>query len=92
MVFQGYENNDVACKKIIENNLENTAELIKGAFSVAAKEIKKIAFIGGVSKEPLFQERMKKDFGDKQLIFCKEKPVFGALRRAIRQGKGESIE
>lgn len=89
LVFQGYADKDNVCKKIIDNNFENTTELIKGALSVAAKEIRKIAFIGGVSKEPLFQEYIKKEFGDKQLIFCQEKPVFGALRRAIRQGKGE---
>ena len=89
LVFQGYAAGDNVCKKIIENNLEYTVQLVKGALAVASKKIEKIAFIGGVSKELVFQERMQKEFIGHEILFSKEQPVFGALRRAMKTEKGE---
>lgn len=87
LVFQGYQNEDEICKKIIQENLRYTVALIEDALKAYPTAKPTIAFIGGVSKQAVFRESIKKNFNDYELIFCEEKPVVGALRRAI---KGET--
>ena len=84
LVFKGYALGDKVCVKIIERNLECTAALVNDALLVGGS-IKKVAFMGGVSKERLFREYMKEKFGKElELSFCEEKPVVGALRLALQ--------
>ncbi|MBQ3505972.1 MAG: hypothetical protein IJA89_04275 [Clostridia bacterium] len=87
IVFQGYAAGDAVCKKIVENNLQSTVWLVKNALALSKQKKKKLSFIGGVSKEPLFQERMRKEFDDCEVLFCAEKPVWGAVRLAIQRGE-----
>ena len=82
LVFQGYEAGDAVCKKIVESNLQSTVWLVKNALELSKHEKKRLSFMGGVSKEPLFQERMCKEFADCEISFCEEKPVWGAVRKA----------
>lgn len=84
LVFKGYAVGDKVCVEIIERNLACTVALVKDALLVGGA-IKKVAFMGGVSKERLFREYMKEKFGKElEIYFCEEKPVVGALRLACK--------
>lgn len=84
LVFKGYENGDKVCAEIIENNLRHTTTLIKDALSVSGMENPKIAFVGGVTKERAFREKMQTEFGQKYtLTFSTNKPIYGAVRKAV---------
>lgn len=88
LVFEGYEQGDEVSKKIVKYNLTCTVELIKNAIQVSGIKNDKLAFIGGVSKERVFQERIKKEFGKfREIYFCEEKPVLGAVRIAMKGAK-----
>ena len=44
----------------------------------------KIAFVGGVTKERVFREKMQTVFGQKYaLAFSTNKPIYGAVRKAV---------
>jgi len=86
LVFQGWASGDAVCQKIVESNLQSTVWLVKNALALSNQEKKRLSFMGGVSKEPLFQERMCKEFADCEISFCEEKPVWGAVRLAIKGG------
>ena len=84
LVFKGYENGDKVCAEIIENNLLYTTTLIKDALSVSEMANPKIAFVGGVTKETVFREKMQTEFGKEHtLAFSTNKPIYGAVRKAV---------
>jgi N-acetylglucosamine kinase-like BadF-type ATPase len=87
LVFKGYAEGDKVCAKIIEENLQQTIKLIKSALSVCKSKDLKIAFMGGVTKNLLFKERMQKEFLNYEVSFCEENPVMGAVRNAIKGEK-----
>ena len=84
LVFKGYNVGDSVCKEIIMENLEATVAMVKDALFVSGQVLPKIAFMGGVSKEVLFREYLTKVFGAHAVSFCDEKPVWGAVYRAMK--------
>ena len=84
LVWKGYDEGDKVCEKIVEDNLRHTVALIKSALGVMGKKTGKITFIGGVGKAPLFQQRMRQELCGGDLEFCQEKPVLGAVKRAMK--------
>ena len=87
LVFKGNARADKGCQEIIERNLSFTVALVKDALSVGG-DIKRLSFMGGVSQEPLFRERLKQEFSaNYEILFCEEKPVLGAVRKAIKGAK-----
>lgn len=90
LVFEGMAAGDAVCKKIVEENLDHTVALIKSAIGLYGDKVRHIGFIGGVTREKVFRERMEAELGTAhELYYADEKPVFGAVRRAIKMSKGE---
>ena len=84
LVFTGLTMGDEVCVQIVEENLSATVELIKNALTLYNEKTCKISFIGGLTKEQLFRERMNKEFGEEyELIYANLTPVYGAVRRAV---------
>ncbi len=84
LVFKGMEAGDQVCRRIVEKNLEFTVLLIKKALRIYKQDSCNISFIGSITKELVFREKLKNSFGkDYKLIFGEYKPVYGALRQAV---------
>lgn len=84
LAFAGLAMGDEVCAQIVEENLSATVELLKNALTIYNENNCKISFIGGLTKEQLFRERMKKEFGTKyELVYANLTPVYGAVRRAV---------
>lgn len=84
LVFEGLAMGDEVCEQIVEENLSATVELIKNALAVYNQPRCKISFIGGLTKEGLFRERMAKEFGEEHsLVYANLAPVYGAVRKAV---------
>ena len=84
MVFAGLAMGDEVCAQIVEENLSATVELLKNALTIYNEKECKISFIGGLTKEQLFRERMNKEFGEKyELVYANLAPVYGAVRIAV---------
>ena len=82
--FATVKKGDKVCAEIIENNLLYTTTLIKDALSVSEMANPKIAFVGGVTKETVFREKMQTEFGKEHtLAFSTNKPIYGAVRKAV---------
>ena len=87
LVFEGNTACDGVCEQIIERNLDCTVTLVKDALTVAAN-VKNVSFMGGITKEKLFREKINETFENKyKIYFCEEQPVYGALRLAIKGAK-----
>lgn len=83
LVFEGYNAGDEVCEKIVQYNLDCTVSLVRAALSAYRAEGGNLAFIGGVTKERVFRERMRTEFGERYtLIFGEVAPVYGAVRLA----------
>ena len=84
-VFKGCTLGDKVSQEIVERNLAFTVAIVKDALLVGG-DIKKVSFIGGVSQQAIFRERISKEFSGKyEVLFCDEKPVLGAVRKAIKE-------
>ena len=87
LVFKGSALGDRISQEIVERNLAFTIALVKDALLVGGG-IKKVSFMGGVTQQAIFRERISKEFSEKyEVLFCDEKPVFGAVRKAIQGAK-----
>ncbi len=87
LVFKGYDKGDEICRQIIRTNLQHTASLVEDALSVYLQEKPKIAFMGGVSKARACRDFIKEKFKHYEIYFNEEKPVMGAVRKAIKGEK-----
>lgn len=84
LVFAGLAMGDEVCAQIVEENLAATVELLKNALTIYNEKQCKISFIGGLTREQLFRERMKKEFGAQySLVYTNVTPVYGAVRLAV---------
>ena len=82
LVFEGDNDGDKICQRVVRENLSHTETLIKQAIEVTKGYALPISFIGGVTKEKAFRSYMDSAFSEKKLLFTDEKPVMGAVRLA----------
>lgn len=83
-VFDGYYGGDGVCRQIVQNNLRYTEETLRAALRLQKQKGGVVAFIGGVTKETAFRERLQSSFGkENTLVFGVGNPIYGAVRRAV---------
>jgi N-acetylglucosamine kinase-like BadF-type ATPase len=82
MTFEGYNDGDAICQRVVRENLSHTETLIQQAIEVTNGHALPISFIGGVTTNKVFRSYMGGVFAKKTLIFTDEKPVMGAVRLA----------
>ena len=84
LVFGGAAAGDKVCQEIIKYNLQCTVSLIKSTVALYNDPSCTIGFIGGLSRESAYREKMQAEFGDKHLLcYGTQKPVYGAVRKAV---------
>jgi len=84
LVFGGAAAGDKVCQEIIKYNLQCTVSLIKSTVALYNDPSCTIGFIGGLSRESAYREKMQAEFGDKHLLcYGMQKPVYGAVRKAV---------
>ena len=91
LVFDGYEQKDKVCERIIDENICSVCSLVNSAITLFPKQKYKIAFVGGITRLQVFREKIMQAFKSEDISFCEISPVFGAVKKAVKIS-GKSVD
>jgi N-acetylglucosamine kinase-like BadF-type ATPase len=85
LVFEAAEMGDACARRILDRNMAAAARVIEAAARSIAEEPVKVVISGGLTKQPMILEYLKRFLTDKDrysLEVLQKKPVYGAIRLA----------